>query len=57
MEFEIQDLCEALNLALVDTPEESKMHKMLISHVCTTPVTAWGGLTVCRFLEKESSAA
>lgn len=57
IECEVQYLCEALNLALADTPEGSPMHKMLLKHVCNTPMAAWGGFTVCRFLEKDSESS
>lgn len=57
VESEIQDLCEALNIALADTPKESRIHTMLLDHMCKTRVEPWGGVEVCRFLERQDPVA
>lgn len=51
IEEEIRTLCEALLVATVDTPQGSRMQKALINHMCSARVAAWGGYTVCRFLD------
>lgn len=57
VESEIQELCEALNIALAKTPKESRIHTMLLDHMCKTPVEPWGGVELCRFLERHSPVA
>lgn len=51
IEDEIRTLCETLLVATVDTPQGSRVQKALINHMCSTRVAAWGGFTVCRFLD------
>ncbi|KAG6358354.1 hypothetical protein INS49_014238 [Diaporthe citri] len=57
VQSEIQHLCEALNIALADTPKESRIHTMLLYHMCKTIVEPWGGIEVCRFLERQYPVA
>lgn len=57
VESEIQDLCEALNIALADTPKGSRIHTQLLDHMCKTTVEPWGGVEVCRFLERQYPVA
>lgn len=57
VESEIQELCEALNIALAKTPKESRIHTMLLGHMCKTPVEPWGGVELCRFLERHNPVA
>lgn len=49
---EIEGLCEALNLVVGGPTKGSSIHEALINHVCNTPVAAWWGFTVCKFLLK-----
>lgn len=51
IEDEIRALGEALMFATAETPLGSDMQMMLVNHICNTRVAAWGGFTVCRFLE------
>lgn len=48
---EIRALCDALVFATAETPQGSKIQRLLIDHLCGTHVAAWGGYTVCTFLE------
>lgn len=57
VESEIQDLCEALNMVLADTPKGSRIHTQLLDHMCETTVESWGGVEVCRFLERQYPVA
>ncbi|KAK7727579.1 hypothetical protein SLS63_007021 [Diaporthe eres] len=48
IENEIRVLCEALAFATAEAP---RIKRRLVHHICNTRVAAWGGFTVCRFLE------
>lgn len=51
IEDEIWALGKALVFATAETPQGSAMQMTLVNHICNTRVAAWGGFTVCRFLE------